>query len=106
MRTSVQQRMDSSIAAAGKDNRSQSKPAGNEIILPGDFGLMPKIDPGAAKNFDHFLGKDGGVGVERAMHPMLLHQVIPPQGSKLHRALIPATRARITAKASAIARQP
>src|ERR1700687_772372 len=106
MRTSVKKRMDAPIAAAGKDNRSQSKPAGNEIILPGDFGLMPKIDPGAAKNFDHFLGEDGGVGIERSMHPMLLHQVIPPESSTLHCALMPATRARISAKAPAIARQP
>src|ERR1700730_6015128 len=106
MGTSVQQRMDSSIAAAGQDNRSQSKPAGNEIILLGDFGLVPKIYPGAAKNFDHFLGKHGGGGVERAMHPMLLHQVIAREHITRHRALMPATRAKINAKAPAAAPQP
>src|SRR5262249_39306884 len=84
MRASVHQRVDFAAAVAGQDDRAQAEVAGDEIVGLGDFALVAEVNPRAAEDPDHLLGEDRRVGVERAMDPLLLPQVIPSRSHVAH----------------------
>src|SRR6202158_2170786 len=84
MRASVHQRVDLAASVAGQDDRPEAKSARDEIIGLADFAFVAKIDPRATENPDQLLGKDRGIGVERAMHSAVLHQVIPSRRRVVH----------------------
>ena len=79
----IVERADRAPAVAQHDQRPQAHPDGDEGIVLRDLALVGEIDPGAAEDARHLLLKDGGIGVEQAVHAVLLHQVVQVVGRHL-----------------------
>ena len=71
----IEQHVDRAVGVA--DHEHRLPPDQRLVIVAGvrHLARVPDIDPGAAEDALHLEVEDGGVGVDRPMHPVRLHQL-------------------------------
>src|ERR1700730_8572615 len=73
----VEQGADLAVRVTPQDDRPQTEPDRDEIIIVWDLALVPDIDPHGAKDVSHLQVEYGGVSIDQAMDAILLDELVP-----------------------------
>ena len=74
MRAPVQEKVNAAISIAGHDDVLQPEPLAHVVTRLADFAFVADEYPCAVPDFLKFFGEDGRIGVERAVHLVVLDQ--------------------------------